>query len=274
MTNQQSITPIPRPILLRLLSALSLLLPTIFYIIALALALNAIYSPDFARADRLTTGSPENSGQLTNHTQHASPFYTCAPDINNSTDPNFFSESCHRRPFLGAAGMQACLADTQFIQHICEKVTSAASLYVAGAVLIGLALLFDLIFAGLSFRSAIAPTTTPIAYAPLKPEGQDSTSHPDLAQQPPGPTTASILIPFLGSVATLLAILSVGCLILGQILGVDALVVESSASIAEPPGDASRWYMGKASLVYTSTAYVAAILGIFTAASGCGVLGR
>ena len=278
----------------RLLGVSVLALPPVLYLITFALSIATFSNSDFVRADRLTTGDPEVSGLLTNRTQHASPWFRCPATVGNDTDPDFFEEHCTRRPALGKSGVQACrdLDNLRLNTRICEKVVIAAETYTAGAVLSGLAFLAASLYAinvslmreeqqgyGRVTRSEKATATEETneidAAAAASGGTPDATKEETTAvtegEARGGPGLGPLLNRVLGATSTLMALLGSGCLVMGQIIAVAALVIEASQSISEPIIDQTRWYMGKGALQFTTAAYALGFIGAFVAATGCGL---
>ena len=78
----------------------------------------------------------------------------------------------------------------------------------------------------------------------------------------------------------LLVLLATVLIALAQVLGINVLVDSQypSGEVAEPDaqtGDVyqSPWHMGPGALIYSSVAWLAALLGAFVAGSGCGIRG-
>ena len=264
----------------KLLTLLVLALPPILYLLTFALTLATISSPDYVRANRLTTGDPETSGLLTNHVQHASLFHNCPADVGNVTDPNFYNEHCSRRDALGSKGLASCRAEFFTVTRVCEKVVGAAELYVAGAVLSGFAFLAASLYTIFAAGTGMGPghyesvLTAEEKHASADSAGEGVHHHHTASAGPAargGPSPFHVLNRAFGSFATLLAIAASGCLVLGQILGVSALVIEASPSISDPLSDHTRWYMSKGALQFTSAAYALGFIGAFVAGSGCGL---
>lgn len=296
---------IPRPLAVRVISIIALLLFPILTVISFSFTLKTIYTPAFALAHPVADGGFDSDGNPlpaiinVNLTYKRAPFYICGPDIGTYDNATAFNQTCTRIHGLGTKGMDECFVNFPRDEQLCQKVVGSAGLYVAGAVLIGLALPCAIAVAGLSFRTASAPTWSP-AYSALPNsdgghaitkhhhsnhggEALDSATHEDVNSSIPSAVPAAATSPsfppnLAASIIEVVAILflSLGavCLVLAQILGVQSLVNEQRPTASELDTALSRWYMGPAAYVYTSVAYLAAGLAAFAAVTGCGVKGR
>jgi hypothetical protein len=251
----------------RILALLALVLPAIFYILTLSFTLATIYSPSFALSHPATSDGP-----VTNFTYKASPFYTCTLVEDEVFDPSR-NYTCTRLPHAtGKSGRQECAATNDGDPQRCQQVVLAAGLFVAGAILSGIAVLAAVLVAALHYKAALAPTkaigdhgmTTVVADvdAPLVGPLAPTTAIGDH-----GVTMVDVVAPLVGPLATLLALLAAVCIWLGQDIGVTALVIGGDPQEPVPPEFQTHWFMGPAALVYPSVAYLAAILGVFTAAA-------
>lgn len=166
--------------------------------------------------------------------------------------------------------MDECYVNNPNDQQLCQKVVASASLYVAGAVLIGLAFALAFVVAGLDWKHASAATWE-AGYAPVsKGEGGEAAE-----STPAGPSNMPALATTLvQNVFILFLVLGGICLIFAQVLGVQALVNEQRPTASETPGSLTRWFMGNGSYIYTSVAYLAAFLAAFTSVTDCGLGGR
>ncbi|KAH6621587.1 hypothetical protein B0J18DRAFT_467158 [Chaetomium sp. MPI-SDFR-AT-0129] len=251
-----------RPLPLRILAITALLLPAILSIISLSLTLATLYNPAYALADLYTSNSTFSGVRL-----FASPFYHCSATSDGGTavdDPASFRQSCARVAYLGRGGLGACYAahgpgfpDTQF----CQKSVAAAELYVAGAVLVGVAVLLGVAAAVLGWRAAVRGAGTgTVADA--------------------GPATSSgfgvvrRVAPLLAWLASLLALLASLCLAAGQALGISTYVSDQRPTAGnDVDAYQGRWYMGTPALAFSSVAWLSAALGAFVASTGFGVRG-
>jgi len=264
----------PRPLAVRILSIIALVLPTILYIISLALALTTIYNPSFALSHPATPDGP-----VYNWTYKASPFYNCPTAHDQYVDESqTFLQNCTRISALGSAGMRTCNETHPGDEHICQKIVVSAQLFVAGAVLIGISLLSSFVDIGLGYKAAFATTEGGVYTVVATPKDHESNAAAaaDTALQDPSagsvePSLAATLTPWVRACTTLLAILAACCLVLAQFVGVDGLVNNLQPTSSQLPDYQTRWYMGPAALIYPSVAYLAAMLGAFTAWTGCGV---
>lgn len=244
--------------------------PSSNYLITFSLTLATIHNPDYVRADLISVGPPETAGQFLNVSRHASLWHTCtvaslddgAPD----SDPANFREDCPKRAFLGDAGLDSCRAQFADVTRICPKVVAAAELYTAAAVLSGVAFLVAALHALVAVgKTGVGPA---VYYRAVHADPSKAGGHGDGAV---GPGYEYVVNNAVGAFSALLALGACMCLVLGQILGVSALVVEGSPSISEPVFDISRWYMSKGAFEYTSSAYALGFFGVFIAVTGCGL---
>jgi len=293
---------IPRSLPVRVISVIALLLFPILTVISFSFTLKTIYTPAFSLSHPVSDGGFDTDGnQLPdilnfNLTYKRAPFYICGPDIGTYDNATAFNQTCTRINGLGKKGMAECFVNFPQDEQLCQKVVGSASLYVAGAVLIGLALPCAIAVAGLSFRTANATSWSPAYSALPNSNGGTAKVHSDhsdgeaLKTTPEDDTTAAassasaavtapsslqnLSASILEAVAILFLLLGAVCLIFAQILGVQSLVNEQRPTASELDTALSRWFMGPAAYVYTSVAYLAAGLAAFAAASGCGVKGR
>ncbi|KAL5083901.1 hypothetical protein Trisim1_000810 [Trichoderma cf. simile WF8] len=262
-------------------------LPPALYIAGFVLTLKTIESPNFVRADQLTSPPPGSPVQFTNHTLHSSLWHTCISKTNNGV----FIETCVRRPAYGAAGLAACEAETTFnpFSRICQKVVSAAELYLAAAVLGGIAMVAALVLSLLEMPSCWGCRSEGEALGGVVTVDSEQQTAPML-QAPQGTIgwrrrprrggfgrwngqNARILIGLLATLTHGIAIAAGGCLFAGQILGVDALVVEGSVPFANDfvSEEQTRWYLSTGALQLTTAAYVLILSGAFIAGTRCGL---
>jgi hypothetical protein len=271
--HQQPVT-ISRPAVARYIAIAVLILTPILATISFSLTLTAIYSPNFAISHPFVTVSVDSDGQAItainpNLTYKRAPFYSCGPDL-GTYDNATIKQNCTRLHGIGGKGMAECYVNNPDDDQLCQKVVGSASLYVAGAVFIGLAFALAFVVAGLDWKHASAATWQ-TGYSLVRKEdgGEEAESTP--AGQSNLPSLATTLVQ---NFFVLFLILGGICLILAQVLGVQALVNEQRPTAAETPASMTRWFMGKGSYVYTSVAYLSAFLAAFTAALDCGLGGR
>jgi hypothetical protein len=264
----------PRPAAVRILAITALVLPTVLYIVSLAMTLESIYNPSFALSHPATT-----DGTVYKWTYKASPFYRCPTAHGQYVDESQpFVQKCTRVSALGSSGMRACNATNPGDEHICQKVVISAELFVAGASLIGIALLFSFVVIALGYKTAAATTTGGVYTVVHSDKDHESTTAgatsaceaPTSTPTSNQPPLSVLLNPLLRSFTTLLAILSACCVVLAQIVGVDGLVNSLQPTSSQLPNYQTRWYMGSAALVYPSVGYLAALLGAFIAWAGSG----
>jgi len=161
-TNNTAASSTTRPLLLRILSTTALLLPTLLYILSLSFVLKTLYTPSFALSAVFDANNLPYPSASNPYTYKASPFYVCNDTLGGSqlTDvTKGFNQTCTRVSTLGRASMDACMAGhAEYDQHFCQKVVVSAQLFVAGAVLIGIALLFSFAVVALGWKTASAAT--------------------------------------------------------------------------------------------------------------------
>jgi hypothetical protein len=278
-----------RPFPLRLLSALALTLPPALYIISLSFTLATIYTPSYALSDVWNSSLLPYKSFSSPTTYKASPWYACTdvtsepPPIDNSAD---FNQTCTRIPSLGNKAYENCLVEHPFDEHFCQKVVVTAQLYVAGAVLIGIALLPAIAALAFGLPSAIA-REEPFPYAfgggAAAAEGEAEVEDENaVASWRHGHhrRNSFFLVSVFNTLATLLALLAAVLLAFGQLLGFNVFVdTQIPDGIDTTPGAQSaaatqgNWYMGKGLLIFTTVAYLAGGLGAFVQGSRLGVGG-
>ena len=274
MENHRHEGPRPRSTLSSLLHLLVLLLPPALYLSGFVLTLVTISSPDYVRADQLTSPPPGSPVRITDTVLHASLWHTCTV-VSSPLDGEGVSsstETCVRRlPTYGSAGIAACEAQTNFnpLSRICQKVVTAAELYLAAAIL-----------GGIAMAAAIFCSITEVAL--WEPRGDTEyagavsrfrrTARRVLYRKGEG-EGARVFVRAWGLSISALALAAAGCLVLGQVLGVDALVVEGSAAFTNDfvPDGQTRWYLSTGALRLTSAAYVTMFSGAFVALTRCGL---
>ncbi|KAF2737784.1 hypothetical protein EJ04DRAFT_510008 [Polyplosphaeria fusca] len=280
MTHHHHSPTISRPLLLRILSSTALVLPPILYLISLSLTLATQYNPSYALASLANSSGLPSGAHIS-----ASPFYLCArPPTESIDDTSTFEWKCDRQPLIGAGAYQKCyerfLPGWDNVQ-LCQKVVASARLYVAGAVMVGLACVFVGVVGALRAEGAWAATETRPGYEYAavhrgqnvhKGDGDEG----EAVGTGTGPATyepysaRSLSTAVLFGFATLLALLATACLIFAQILGVQGLVNEQRPTAGESPGDGiiGRWYMGTPALVWSTVAWLSALIGVFVAVAG------
>ncbi len=252
----------PRPLAVRILSLATLLLPPVLFIISLSLTLATLYNQSYAVSDLYTSNSTASGVQL-----YASPFYHCPATSDGAAavdDPASFQQNCSRVDYLGGKGMDACYAaqgagfpNTQF----CQKSVKAAELYVAGAVLVGVAVLAGFVAAVLGWKAAWGSVAA--AAVMEEKDGQTAAASAVVWAAP----AVAWLAGFLGLVAAL-------CLVAAQALGISTYVSDKRPTAGDDV-DAyqGRWYMGTPALAFSSVAWLSAALGAFVSSTGFGVKG-
>ncbi|MCJ1309779.1 hypothetical protein MMC25_003440 [Agyrium rufum] len=287
-SDEPSTTHQPRPFILRAVSVLTLILPPILLILALSFSLKAIYEPSFALSavfDSSYNPVPiSNSSNSSALTYKASPFYTCndlTAGNNAVASYSEFNQTCMRTPFLGKKGMKMCTAMFAsdgvhtLDQHFCQKLVVSAELFVAGAVLVGIALLSSFPAVLLGFGDAASSAASVPTHYHTRPHGRyEPTAR---SEEVEGKTASNTVLRatslrFLWSFVTLLALLGAICLAAAQMLGINALIDWQSPSGEDnTPGVSefgiyqSSWYMGSGALVWPSVAWLSALLGTFVA---------
>ncbi|GME43114.1 hypothetical protein GTA08_BOTSDO08919 [Neofusicoccum parvum] len=284
--------PIPRPMLLRVLSITAISLPPLLYLVAFALTLKVIYSPAYA-ASKLYDSFGTPNGLVV----HASPFYNCtkAPTtaIDDPSTNTSFKPTCTRlKNFMGTKGMAACetifATDASENEQICQKIVGSASLYITGAILTAFALALAIVHLAVSWPGASAAKERPgIAYAaPARPPTADEKlqkmhAPSDEVLTPVGLREGlSSNLPYVwalvGTLATLFALLAAAALFLAQLLGWQALVNEQHPTAGDNPGtfDQGRWYALAPAFDLSAAAWVVAGVGAYVAASKCGAISR
>lgn len=171
-------------------------------------------------------------------------------------------------------------ARQSYDQHFCQKSTTTAQFFVAGTILIALALVLSLIVFLTGFKNATASTTS-YAYSPAAAEEGKTENHAShVAQGSFSPLDG--VSAFLDTSTTLLAGLAVIFIVAGQALGINAFVdtqlpsgIDSTPIVGGLSGvTQSAWYWGPGAIIWPSAAWLSALIGVAIAASGCGVRGR
>lgn len=259
-------------------------LPPLLYLTGFILMIRTISSPDYVRADQLTDPPPGDVTRFTNNTLHSSLWHICTL---SDADPDNFVETCVSRPAYGAAGLAAC-EKHQFnhFSRICQKVVQAAELYLAAVILAGMAVGGSIAWAGLQALCSLpVPNEDGGCKGDERRTGQSATRVACLdvtrriSRRLPGGLVPScrarvIILGVWQTVTSALALASAGCLVLGQILGVGALVVEGSVPMTKQgfvPNDQTRWYLSNGAGPLTTAGYVVLFSGAFLALSGCGL---
>jgi hypothetical protein len=251
-------TSTTRSLPLRILSTAALVLPSLLLIISFALALTTIYSPQWAVQDIFD----QNLARTRFHNLRA-PFYQCGQTgaITDDIQANGTNTTCVRIHGFGLRGFNECEALDKHFDHKCQQVAMAANLMVGGVIFIALAMAVSFALLGLGIKGALAAKTS---------VGGEKDGHGE-AEAPP--QTVSVTST-LAAVMILLALTGSGLLLLAQVVGVNGLVndVLPNANFMEfdanTPGNSltvGSWYLGKASLVYISTAWFAGFLASYVA---------
>jgi len=260
---------------LRVLSVIALVLPVVLLIISFSLALATIYSPHWAVQDIF-----DENGNTTPFHNYRAPFYQCnqtavITDDIEKTGPN---TTCTRIHGIGTTGMNYCENLDPKNNHVCQQTVMAANLLVAGVVFIALAMALSVAVLGTGIRAAIAETTatiTTITTASTTEAGGD-----EQAKDGEGGHGHSTVAPVatvswtrgLDATQIFLTLAGSAMLLLAQIVGVNALVndVLPNANFEEfqpnTPGNAldyTSWYMGQASYVFVSVAWLAGFLAAY-----------
>ncbi|KAF8253307.1 hypothetical protein K440DRAFT_625218 [Wilcoxina mikolae CBS 423.85] len=225
-------------------SIIAACIPPILLIISFAFILKTIYTPSFAESQALA--GEEVTRVRTPNYRLRSPFHTCNEPVIDSKAPTaYVPVDCTRTSALGNKLFQQCLLSTSSLNdHQCQQVSIAANLMVAAAVFIGISM-------GVSFA-------LPVLAALDTPRKRDARS-----------TARSSTNQVLLVVLLLLVLIGSGLMLLGQIVGVNALVND-----AAPNGEwllngtvsdmrFASWTMGRASLVYATVGWFAGYLAAF-----------
>ncbi len=223
------------PILTTTLSAL----PALLLLISFALALASALSPQWA----VSSLYDPSTGLLDpNRTHHRSPFYVCHLFQGNTTAAAP-TENCTR---YGPSGSHTSCSELirPDNQHMCQQVHLSGNLLIAANLFLGSAMILSIVLIALNLTSASRPRTSK-------------------------PSITSYLTP----ITYLITLLCLPMLILAQLLGINALVNDqapnsdfASADAPQPVTDPTvngDWYMGKASMIWLSTAWLAAGLAAF-----------
>ena len=267
-----------RSLTVRILTTITLSLPPILFLISFSLTAAVINSvPDFVLSDRLTTGDlgSNTTGLPTGTVMKASPFFDCTPldPPVNETDPNWYAETCAPRTpsAWGPAGTNACLDALSggTVSKLCVSIVAAAELYLAGAVLGGVAFLAASFYGLIVVAKMGAGPRYTYHYHVARREEPRSTEDED-DEDPPLPSRAANGA--LGAFAALLGLAAAVCLVLGQVLAYAALVLEvSDLESLLATADHSRWYMGRGIRDFTGAAYGLALIGVFIMITRCGL---
>lgn len=168
--------------------------------------------------------------------------------------------------------MAACLAAEQSGSwpntQYCQKTVASASMYVAAAVLVGISLLAAAVYAAVEFRAAAAATTAGPAAA--EKTGAAEAAPEQAATAAAAASSLAVAYSLLLELSVLLALLAVLCLVAAQAVGISATVTDRMPTAGQTPSQSAarwqgRWFMGKPALVYTSVAWLSAVLGVFIA---------
>jgi hypothetical protein len=249
-----------RSLSLRVLSTLALILPAILLIISFSLALTTIYSPKWAVQDIF-----DQNGNRTRFHNYRAPFYQCnqtdviTDDIEKS-GPNTTCTRIHGIG-IGLRGMDFCEQLDPKDDHLCQQTVMSANLMVAGVVFIAVAMAISFAVLGTGVKAAIAAKTTPLTTQ--EKDGQHEVAAAvDSVSWTSGLDVTQLFLSLTGS----------GMLLLAQIVGVNALVNDALPNAnfeefqANTPGNSlsfTSWYLGKASYVFISVAWLAGFLASF-----------
>jgi hypothetical protein len=179
--------------------------------------------------------------------------------------------------------VQACLDAEEGgswpADQFCQKAVTSSSLYVAGAILVSFGTLLAVVYAVLGWKDAVAAASSPQTQTSQNEsnnstvkEGEQSTPTPVTSA---APTTLQILTPCVLNIATLFALLAAICIVAAQAVGISAYVTDQHPTASESPdGFQNRWVIGRPALVFSSVAWLSAVLGVWVAGTGGGVYGR
>jgi len=252
-----------RSLALRILSTIALILPLLLLIISFSLALAAIYSPQWAVQDIYD----QNDSRTRFHNYRA-PFYTCNQTdvISEDIEVAGPKSTCTRTHGIGPRGFAECERDHPKDDHQCQQSVVAANLMVAGVVLVGIAMAVSAAVLGTGIKAALAVSVDAeqgkLGNAPHEAGGGGGDGSVETVSWTSGLDAAALLLALLGSAA----------LLLGQVVGVNAIVNDAlpNANFQEfqpnSPGNAlnyTSWYMGKASLIFISVSWLAGFLAAF-----------
>ncbi|KAF4543534.1 uncharacterized protein LTHEOB_233 [Lasiodiplodia theobromae] len=194
--------PLPRPLLLRILSITAISLPPLLSLITFALTLKIIYTPEYAEA-KLHTSTGRPNGLVI----HTSPFYNCtkAPltAIDDPTTTTFTPTCVRLKSLTGAKATAACHAihappplpnttttttNNSSLQWdptplLCQALVTSASLYIAAAAISAFALVLSTAYCIAAWPAALAARERffPAAAAPLVPVRSMLTARPPTA---------------------------------------------------------------------------------------------
>ena len=259
-----------RALPLRIFSVLALILPLILLIISFAFALATIYSPKWAVSDLYYT-----NGTISVFHDFASPFYNCSQFSTMTDDievagPNL---KCQRVHGIGIRGFNDCERVNPKDAHKCQQSALTANLLVAGVVFISIAMALALSALATGFKSATAEKVGADVQGKGG-NGIDSAAHDELeagGANGGGSTKVESVSWTQGLDAGMLFLAATGSviLLLAQVVGVNVFVNEGYGNVnfqeVDPtatPGTLSwgTWYMGKASYVFISVAWLAGLL--------------
>jgi hypothetical protein len=273
-SHNQPITTI-RALPLRILSVLALILPLLLLIISLSLSLAAIYSPQWGRQDLYYA-----NGTVSAFHNLAAPFYNCtqwgvATEDLDVAGPNL---TCHRVKGTGSTSFRACERLDPKDAGRCQQSVLAANLMVAGVVFVGVALGLSAVLMVVGYRAAAAAATTTVGggNVPAGKEGGDDgveggpRETGERAEEGGGTRTVSVSwVQVLDAGMLFLATMGSVMLLLAQVVGINVFVnagfgnvnfqevSPNTSGLALPVGS---WYMGKASYIFVSVAWLAGLL--------------
>ncbi|KAK0662150.1 hypothetical protein DIS24_g1881 [Lasiodiplodia hormozganensis] len=168
--------PLPRPLLLRILSITAISLSPLVSLVTFALTLKIIYTPEYAEA-KLHTSTGRPNGLVI----HTSPFYNCtkapATAIDDPTTTTFTPTCVRLKSLTGAKATAACHAihappplpnittttttNNSSLQWdptplLCQTLVTSASLYIAAAALSAFALVLSTAYCIAAWPAALA----------------------------------------------------------------------------------------------------------------------
>jgi len=168
---------------------------------------------------------------------------------------------------MGKKGMDWCVANELHGSwpdyRYCQQSTTSAGLYVAGAVLVGIAIIGAVVFAVLEFTSRGSKNA-----AGVTGQVEDGACEAESSQAAAsrGTSVLETVLPFLRIISALLALLAVLCIVSGQAVGINVMIAPRLTLPGEAlPAYSGSWYIGSAGLVYSSVAWLSGVLGSFIA---------
>ena len=260
-----------RALPLRILSVLALILPLLLLIISLSLSLAAIYSPQWARQDLYYA-----NGTVSAFHNLAAPFYDCrqwgvATEDLDVAGPKL---TCHRVKGTGSTSFRACERLNPKDAGRCQQSVLAANLMVAGVVFVGLALGLSAVLMVVGFRAAAATSVGGGGNVSAEKGNDDGVEggpqETGEGVEEGGTRTVSVSwVQVLDAGMLFLATMGSVMLLLAQVVGINVFVnagfgnvnfqevSPNTSGLALPVGS---WYMGKASYIFVSVAWLAGLL--------------